>query len=76
MFKLIIGFMQFTIELAAAELIFSCGAWAYNYASAGGLDTLDQCLYLCSWRRTGRSVRVHNLPGRADPVVADQHEFG
>jgi hypothetical protein len=45
MFKLIIGFMKFIIELAAAALIFSCGAWAYNYASAGGLDTLNQYLY-------------------------------
>jgi len=45
MFKLIIGFMKFIIELAAAALIFSCGGWAFNYASAGGLDTLNRWLY-------------------------------
>jgi hypothetical protein len=45
MFKLIIGFMKFIIELAAGAVILSCGAWAFNYASAGGLDTLNQGMY-------------------------------
>jgi hypothetical protein len=45
MFKLIIGIMKFIIELAAAALILGCGTWTFNYASAGGLDTLNQWIY-------------------------------
>jgi hypothetical protein len=45
MFKLIIGIMKFILELAAAALILSCGKLAFNYASAGGLDTLNQWIY-------------------------------
>lgn len=45
MFKLIIGFMKFIIDFAAAALIISSVIWAFNYAGALGLDTFGQCMY-------------------------------